>query len=100
MDDWTEEYAATDDPNEKYRLLRAEMTRLRGRRDDIEFFDADAVGSDVRRANDSFDGALIVFVANDFGRPVAYRPGNVAKAAQDEIRRRFWRTSTTTRTKT
>ncbi|MFC5970474.1 hypothetical protein ACFPYI_03945 [Halomarina salina] len=87
MGDWTEEYAATDDLNEQYRLLRAEMARLRGRRDDVEFFDVGAVASDVRRANDSFDGALVVFVANDFGRPVALRPEDVAIDAQAEIRR-------------
>ncbi|WP_158058127.1 hypothetical protein [Halorussus halophilus] len=86
MTDWAEEYAETDDLNEKYGLLRAEITRLRGRRDDVEFFDTDAVRSDVRRLSDAVAGDLIVFVANDFGLPVAYRPRDVSKDAQNEIR--------------
>jgi hypothetical protein len=86
MDEFFEEYAAADDLNQKYRLLCAEITRLRGRRDDIEFFDEDAVGSDVRRFNETVEGDLIVFVANDFGRPRAYRPTGVDPAAQADIR--------------
>ncbi|AHG05206.1 hypothetical protein HALDL1_06220 [Halobacterium sp. DL1] len=87
MTDWLTEYTETDDLNEKYGLLREEMTRLRGQRDDIEFFDEDAVGSDVRRLNETVDGDLVVFLANDFGRPRAYRPSGVEREAQDEIRR-------------
>ena len=86
MANWMEEYAKTDDSNRKYDLLRAEVTRLRGQRDSIEFFDEDAVRSDVSRSNETVDGELIVFVANDFGRPRAYRPSGVAKDVQDEIR--------------
>lgn len=87
MTDWITAYRETDDLNEKYSLLRREITRLRGRRDDAKFFDPDAVGSDVRRLNETVDGDLIVFVANDFGVPRAYRPRSVALDVQDEIRR-------------
>ena len=86
MTDWMGAYTDTDDVNRKYKLLRTEMTRLRGQRDDIEFFDTDAVSSDIRRLSASIDGELIVFVANDFGRPRAYRPRVVEKALQNEIR--------------
>lgn len=86
MTGWMEEYTATDDLNQKYSLLRAEITKLRGRRDDIEFFDSEAVRSDLRRLNKSVDGDLVVFVANDFGRPRAYRPQGVAVDVQNEIR--------------
>lgn len=86
MTNWIEEYTETDDLNQKYRLLRAEMTRLRGQRDDIEFFDPDAVSRDVRRLNETIAGDLIVFVANDFGLPRAYRPSRLSEDVQDEIR--------------
>lgn len=86
MTDWMEEYTATDDLNQKYSLLRAEITRLRGRRDDIEFFDSEAVRSDLRRLNETITGDLVVFVANDFGQPRAYRPQGVAVSVQNEIR--------------
>lgn len=87
MTDWTEEYARTDDLNEKYRLLRREMARLRGRREEVEYYDHDAVGDRVRRMNEEVAGELIVFVANDFGSPRAYRPSGVPRDVQDEIRR-------------
>lgn len=86
MTDWIEGYTETDDLNQKYKLLCREITRLRARRDNIEFFDPDAVRSDVRRLNDTVNGELIVFVANDFGLPRAYRPSGVEAAVQDEIR--------------
>lgn len=86
MSDWIEEYTETDDLNQKYKLLRTEITRLRSQRDDIEFFDPDAVGNDVRRLNDLVNGELIVFVANDFGLPRVYRPSGVEEDMQDEIR--------------
>lgn len=86
MTDWIEEYAETEDLNRKYDLLRGEITRLRGRRDDVEFFDGEAVRSDVRRLNGTVDGELVVFVANDFGLPLAFRPEGVPRNAQDEIR--------------
>lgn len=86
MTDWMEEYTATDDLNQKYSLLRAEIKRLRGRRDDIEFFDSEAVRSDLRELNDAVVGDLIVFVANDFGRPRAYRPDGIAVNIQNDIR--------------
>lgn len=86
MTDWMEEYTEVEDLNEKYGLLRAEMTRLRGQRDDVEFFDRDAVGRDVRRLNETVTGELVVFAANDFGLPMAYRPPGVEKDVQNEIR--------------
>ena len=86
MTDWTDEYAATDDLNKKYSLLRAEISRLRGRRDDIEFFNSDAIRCDLRRLNETVEGDLIVFVANDFGRPRAYRPQGVDKRVQNDVR--------------
>lgn len=91
MSDWMERYAETDDIDRKYRLLRAEMARLRGRRDEIEFFDVDAVGADVRRLNETVDGDLVVFVANDFGLPRAYRPTGTPVGGQDEIRQAILR---------
>lgn len=87
MADWIKEYSETDDLNQKYRSLREEITRLRGQRDDIEFFDPDTVGSDIQRLNDRVDGDLIVFAANDFGQPRAYRPSGVEIEVQNEIRR-------------
>jgi hypothetical protein len=86
MTDWMEEYTATDDLNQKYSLLRTEITRLRGRRGDVEFFDSEAVRSNLRRLNETVAGDLVVFVANDFGRPRAYRPQDVAVDVQNEIR--------------
>lgn len=91
MADWREEYTETDGLNQRYGLLREEMTRLRGQRDDIEFFDPDAVGSDIRRLNGRVDGDLIVFAANDFGRPRAYRPDGLDTDHQNEIRRAILR---------
>lgn len=87
MTDWMAEYARTDDSNEKYELLRREMARLRGRRDEIEYYDHDAVGDDLRGMNERVSGDLIVFAANDFGSPRAYRPDGVSRDVQDEIRR-------------
>lgn len=91
MSDWMETYAETDDINTKYRMLRAELARLRGRRDEIEFFDEDAVGDDIRRLNETVNGDLVVFVANDFGRPRAYRPTGTPVDVQDEIRQAILR---------
>lgn len=86
MSDWTAEYAAADDLNRKYAMLREEITRLRGRRDDIDFFDVDAVRSTVRRLDESLDGDLLVFLANDFGLPQAYRPSHLPQDVQDDVR--------------
>lgn len=86
MRDWMAAYAETDDLNQRYRLLRSELSRLRGQRDAIEFFDEAAVADDIRRLNESVDGNLVVFVANDFGRPRAFRPAGMDRNAQNEIR--------------
>lgn len=85
------DYADTDDLNEKYGHLRAQMADLRGRRDDIEYFDEHAVEDDIRQYSDTVDGTLIVFVANDFGRPRAYRPSDVDRDAQNDIRKALLR---------
>lgn len=45
--EWIEAYAATDDFNEKYKLLRDEMTRLRGEAGGGDRFDPDAVAQTV-----------------------------------------------------
>lgn len=81
-----EEYADTDSHNQKYRLLRDELARLRGQRDEVEYFDEEAVKRDVRQFNRNVDGKLVVFVANDFGRPRAYRSESVPKDAQNKLR--------------
>lgn len=86
MSDWMEEYATTDNLNRKYGLLRTEITRLRGQREEIEFYDPDEVMKDVRQWNKTLSGDLIVFVANDFGLPKAYRPQDLDKAVQNKIR--------------
>ncbi|WP_415380920.1 hypothetical protein [Halosimplex sp. TS25] len=91
MTDWIAEYTETEDLNRKYELLRAEISRLRGQRDDIEFFDDDAVERTLRRLNQTVPGDLITFAANDFGMPRAYRPSDVERDAQDEIRRAILR---------
>jgi hypothetical protein len=90
MDDWLEAYENAGSPHRKYDLLRAEMARLRGEAhdaDDGELFDPEGVAAALRSLDDSLDGALIAFVANDFGLPIAFRPDGVPHAAQDEIRR-------------
>lgn len=87
MTDWMEEYAETESLNRKYGILREEITRLRRRREEIEFFDREAVADSIRDLNESVSGDLIVFVANDFGRPVAYRPAGTGFETQDTVRR-------------
>lgn len=87
MSDWLADYADTDDANERYRLLRDELARLRGGAEEGDFYDRAAVAEDVARLNDGFDGDLIVFVANDFGLPVAYRPKGTGFEVQDAVRR-------------
>lgn len=86
MTEWMDAYATTESLNEKYGILREEITRLRGRREDIEFFDREAVAETIRELDELVAGDLIVFVANDFGRPVAYRPEGTPIASQNRIR--------------
>jgi hypothetical protein len=86
MTNWIEEYVKIDNLNQRYKSLRTKMTGLRSQRDEIKFFDSDEVSSDIHRLNKSTDGELIIFVANDFGRPRAYRPRGVEVEVQDEIR--------------
>lgn len=98
VDDWMTSYTDTDDLNERYQILRREMTSLRNslasefEDDDIdvteipELFDPEAVASTVRKLSDHVEGVLVVFAANDFGLPVAFRPSGLSLSAQDEIR--------------
>jgi hypothetical protein len=89
MDDWLAEYENAESLHRKYDLLRAEMARLRGEAhaaDDGELFDPAEVAASLRSLDDSLDGDLIAFVANDFGRPIAFRPDGVPRGAQAEIR--------------
>lgn len=87
MSDWMEAYAATDNLNEKYKILCEDITRLRGRGGGAEFFDREAVADTIRELDGDVDGDLIVFVANDFGMPVAYRPEGTGFEVQDAVRR-------------
>jgi hypothetical protein len=63
--------------------------RLRGEaheQPDGELFDPDEVATELRGLDETLDGDLLAFVANDFGRPVAFRPASVPRTAQEEIR--------------
>lgn len=84
--DWLDEYTEADDLSRKYRLLREEMGRLRDRAESGDFFDREEVASDLHRLNETRRGDLLVFVANDFGLPVAYRPSGVERDVQDDVR--------------
>jgi hypothetical protein len=84
MTEWMEKYGNTDSPNEKYKILRQEMTRLRETR---SVFDREAVAETVSGLNEQWEGELIVFVANDFGLPMAYRPEETGIEMQDAVRR-------------
>lgn len=97
-DDWISTYHDADDLNEKYRILRREMTRLRNELasefedDEVDaagipaFFDPEAVATTVGNLSTKVEGALVVFAANDFGLPVAFRPSEASLSVQDEIR--------------
>lgn len=52
----------------------------------LSFSNSDAIRRDLRRLNETVEGDLIVFVANDFGRPRAYRPQGVDKRVQNDVR--------------
>ena len=86
MSSFGDEYDSLTDPNEKYRALRAEITRLRrdAHRDDR--FDPEEVTETVRRLSDSLDGHLIVFAANDFALPFSFRPEEIEMERLNEIR--------------
>lgn len=88
-DEWLAAYAAADDVNAKYRLLRLEAKRLRQRAqrpEDVTFTDDPAFLELVRECNEQVDGTLLVFAANDFGWPVALRPTGTSKQLQADVR--------------
>jgi hypothetical protein len=90
MADWMEKYGNTDSPNERYKILRQEITQLREtahHRETDSFFDREAVAETVSELNEQREGELIVFVANDFGLPMAYRPEKAGIEMQDAVRR-------------
>ena len=84
MSDWIAEYGDADTPHEKYELLREEMTRLRATH---SVFDREAVAGTVGKLNERREGKLIVFAANDFGLPMAYRPEETGIEMQAAVRR-------------
>lgn len=87
MTDPLDDYHETDDRNERYRLLRREIKRLRGEAESGDFFDREAVAGTVATLADEVEGSLLTFVANDFGLPVAYRPAGTDAERQDRVRR-------------
>lgn len=84
---WIEEYVETDNINEKYKLLRDEMVRLRGEVCSGDRFDPDAVAQTIKNINDRVNGELLVFAANDFGLPMVFRPADFTMGDQAEVRR-------------
>ena len=86
MTDFCDAYDAAETANRQYALLREELVRVRGRREDDAFYDPDAVSETIERLADRVDGTLVVFAANDFGVPRAYRPEGLHRSAQDEVR--------------
>lgn len=77
--------------NEAYQEHRRALQRLRSRVHDTAFdrvarFPLGKIARMLRTYNERVDGDLVVFVANDFGMPVAYRPTGVPKQRQNEIR--------------
>jgi len=87
MTGFLDAYAESDDVNEQYALLRDELARLRGLREEDAFFDPEAVAVTVERLSADVDGDLVVFAANDFGLPLAYRPASLDRSVQDDLRR-------------
>lgn len=98
--DWVSEYERAEDLNERYGLLRSEISRLRNTlvsrytEDDEfdasaveEYYDPDAVAETIRDASHEVAGDLLVFVANDFGFPAAFRPAGSDRSLQDDVRR-------------
>lgn len=87
-EEWLTAYADAEEPNARYRLLRRELSRLRGEADlGTALFDPDEVRETVASLAEDLDGALLAFVANDFGLPVAFRPEGTSIEAQRDVRR-------------
>jgi hypothetical protein len=84
MADWMEEYRGADTPHERYEILCREMTRLR---ETHSVFEREAVAETVSSLNEQQEGELIVFAANDFGLPMAYRPEETGIEIQAAVRR-------------
>ncbi|PSQ38198.1 hypothetical protein BRD13_07135 [Halobacteriales archaeon SW_5_70_135] len=87
MTDFIRAYARAEDLNERYTLLREEMAVLRDSADDDERYDPDAVRETVRDLAASHGGRLVVFVADDFGLPVNFRPEGLEPEKLDGVRR-------------
>lgn len=83
---WMEAYVETDNLNEKYKLLRDEMTRLRGEAGGGDRFDPNAVAQTIHDLAERVDGQLLVFAANDFGLPIAFRPTDATEKDQAAVR--------------
>lgn len=86
MSDWLETYATTEDLNERYHLLATEQSHLRDRADDDCVPGWDRVVERIRTLAARVDGHLLVFVANDFGFPAAFRPEGTPRAFQNDVR--------------
>lgn len=85
-DDWIEDYRSTEDLNKKYSLLRDEMARLRNEATRRDRFDRAKVAQTIQELDGQVEGQLVVFAANDFGLPVAFRPMNLDRDVQEEAR--------------
>lgn len=72
--------------DERYHHLKAELGRLRSRADADCVPDPTRVRERIRTLAESVDGDLLVFVANDFGYPAAYRPEGTSRTIQNDVR--------------
>lgn len=81
-------------PNERYRELIQEQITLR--RENRATIDVDEVKRILRDRQTEFDGHLVVLVANDFGKPIAFLPeeagdySTVLNSILDEIHDQKW----------
>lgn len=86
-DDFVENYRSEEGTNEKYRLLLEEMRCLREKaiEEDENDFNNEEFRDFLRELSDEVEGNLIVFAANDFGRPYAFYPEGKKRALMDEV---------------
>lgn len=95
-DTWIENYQNAETLNEKYGLLRDEMTKIRRRAvrsvkkqrfaPGEVWYDPNEVAQTIAELDDEVEGRLVVFAANDFGLPRAFRPTDLERDVQEEIR--------------